>query len=101
MDINVNIPPADFEKAIVESIVNTALGSRIKAAVESWLTDRQGPSFTTAVQDALKVLVKEELRKWVMEEFGDRIREKVRAAVTEKAVDQAVSDALSRVGWAN
>lgn len=88
--IEVAVDPESINKYLAEQIMQSALGERLKEAVDSALE-----SFGRYGSDPLKSAVQDEIRKQIFrvvsEDHAERIREAVRAALTDEELGKLVT----------
>jgi hypothetical protein len=82
--MNVNIDSSLIESAVTAAIVNSAIGKHIEKAVDELLQKGYNSPISTAVER----VILDTAVKIVSEEYQDKIKEAVRATLTDDLVNE-------------
>lgn len=95
MDIKVNIDAEAINKKVTDSILESAIGERLKEAIESQISDicvdkYNSPSVVTRI---VKDIVTDRVRTIITEEKKDEIEKLVTEKLTEDIMSEIVNNA--------
>jgi len=100
MQFNVEINPDEVNKQVSEAIINSALGEKLKAAINKRMDDILGGGWNDP--GIVKTVVDEEVRNIIRtmlqsDEFQTQMQAVVRKWFEEKFSDALIGDALDRL----
>lgn len=100
MQFNVEINPDEVNKQVSEAIINSALGEKLKAAINKRMDDILGGGWNDP--GIVKTVVDEEVRNIIRtmlqsDEFQTQMQAMVRKWFEEKFSDALIDDALDRL----
>ena len=100
MQFNVNINPDEVNKQLSEAIINSALGEKLKVAIERRVSEilgdgLYGPAIVKGVVDEeVRAIIRKMLQS---DEFQTQMQAMVRRWFEEKFSDELIGDALGRL----
>ena len=104
MEFEVKVDKDAIEIAVTQAIIDGAIGDRIKEAVEKVLKDSTssytyGDKKSGVILSVVERAVGEITRQVFVDEYQERVREAVRARITDEIVDSLIARTFST--WAN
>jgi hypothetical protein len=99
------IEPEAVNQMVAQAIMNSVLGIKMKEGIEEAvkkLTLSSGYGYTQSnpIVDIANAYVRQEMSKIISEDFGDVIRDKVRAALTDQFTDEIIKEMVANL-WKN
>jgi hypothetical protein len=94
--IKLTIDPAEVNKVIAAAILSSGIGEAVKKHAEDFLVDPQkyGDPVKKAVREEMSQMIVQLLRE---EPFRALVRERVKAALTERVLNETVEMVVQRV----
>lgn len=90
--MEINLDKEAIERAVTSAIVQSAIGDKIKVAVNKLLSDYNSP-IELACRDVVRQITIQTLNT----EFGDKIREAVKAKMTDELASKMVMKLWDRL----
>ncbi len=92
--INVNVSPDDIESAIVQAVMDSALGVTVAEIVQKEIEGLANKWQDTPLRRAIKQEVQRVVVSVVSEEYSERIKQAVRDELTDETLKTIVSKAV-------
>lgn len=95
MELQANIDPKEVEREVVQTILDSALGEKVKAVIQQEIA-RLGQSWGGS--SALQTAIQQEVCRIVLETIRQEYLETIRTAVRQRLTDTLV-DSIVNAAW--
>lgn len=91
MDIKIDVKPEDIEKAVVDAVVQSSIGEKIKSHVNTALSNY---TLQDAIKTEVNMCVRDMIREYLLKD--ETVRERILEEIKRKLTDDVVSRIVAR-----